>query len=112
MPHGSDEWRQTFAQFSNEAELLVSEIRAIETAQMLRRARRWKVALPAEPFGEDEETEYWGWYGAHRRHYLRDAGLSYLRREVYQEWEMWSKPWLSITAVGISLVSLAISLLK
>jgi hypothetical protein len=112
MKTGSDEYRQTLAEFSNDASLIIAAMKQIQTDRMLDRASRWNVAYPSPPFGTDDDTDMWAWHPVHGRHYLTDEGLSHLRREVYREWEMWSRPWLSWGAIAISIVSLLVAIFK
>ena len=104
----SDEYRAALGAYGNDLGLVIAQIRAIETEQMLRKTTRWRVPVPMRPYNM-EETEYWEWHQLHGRYYLTDIGLSRLQREVYHEWEMWSKPWLSWTAIAISVVSLIVA---
>jgi hypothetical protein len=112
LKHADEEYQYHLGEFFHELDMLRAEIGEIETAQMQRSASEWRVPIPARPFRKEEATDLWEWHDPHERYYLSENGLSRLRREVYQEWEMWSKPWLSWAAIAISLFSLAISVLK
>ncbi|MGR9283961.1 hypothetical protein [Rhizobium johnstonii] len=107
-----DAYQTHLADLFFERDLAFAEISEIETKRARRQADRWRVPLPTRPFKDDEQTEFWEWHAPHHRYYISDKGHSQLRREIYQEWEMWWKPWLSWVAVAISLLSLAISFLK
>lgn len=108
----SDEYQKLLAEYSHFGDDTYAQISRIETAQAMRRARHWRVPVPQQPLGEDQESETWEWHSAHGRYYLTDTAISRLRREAYQEWEMWSKPWLSWGAILISVTSLVISVLR
>lgn len=106
----SDEYQKFLSDIAFEDEGVQAEIAEIETRQMLRRAARWRVPIPLRPYKEDEGNEWWDLHRMHGTYYLTDRGLSHLRREAYQEWEMWTKPWLSIIAVAISMASFGLAL--
>lgn len=108
----SNEWQEVFSRFVHEVDTIGASIAQIETEQMIRRAERWRVPIPMRPYGSEESTEIWIWHAPHARHYLSNVALSKYRREVYQEWEMWSKPWLSWGAIIISVISLIVAVTK
>jgi hypothetical protein len=108
----TDEFRNAVFNYACEAGIIIAEIADIETHAMLRRCTYWRVPVPSRPYGDDNEHPYWEWHSEHGRYYLSDVGLKELRRGIHEEWEMWSKPWLSLTAIAISVFSLAVSLLR
>ncbi|MBP1852724.1 hypothetical protein [Rhizobium halophytocola] len=91
---------------------LEAAVAQIETAQMRRRAERWRIPLPPRPREEAYATDFWEWHDKHGKYYFSEKALSQIRRELYMEWEMWWKPWLSWLAIGISFLSLAIAIFK
>ncbi|AVA21591.1 hypothetical protein [Rhizobium sp. NXC24] len=114
LRRGSDEWQHAYADYDNQRELLDAEIDQIETQNHIRRARAWSVPIPSRPISEDPvyDDKYWIWSRVHGTYYLTDEGKALLRRETYAEIEMRYKPWTTWVAVGISIISLAISIFK
>jgi len=109
---GSDEFEKLGADYMHEVSTVLAGIAEIETARIVRKAHHWRVPVPTTPFGTEDDNDFWQWHKPHGRHYLSEQGMSALRREIYNEWEMWSKPWLSWGAITISVVSLAVALFK
>jgi len=107
-----DEYQMIYSGFRNEMDLLNDEIDSVETRRAISEAVRWRVPVPARPAGYEDSNEFWQYSSITGRSYLTEAGLTHLRREVYKEWEMWSKPWLSWGAIAISVISLGFSLFK
>ncbi|MFI0843522.1 hypothetical protein [Mesorhizobium sp. IMUNJ 23232] len=107
----SQEYRDAVNEGANEHYLMSAEIAEIETAQMLRKAARWRIHVPLRPTNEDD-TEMWEWNVIHGRHYLSEKAMMQIRRDAYQEFEMRSKPWLSWMAILISIISLVVSVLR
>lgn len=88
-----------------------SDIDQIETAVLIERARKWEVPLPTFPEDRDEGNAHWYWSSPHRAYYLTTEGKMLLRREAYAEMEIRFKPWLSVAAIVISVISLINSFL-
>jgi hypothetical protein len=109
---GSQDDNNLYWSFTNDRELTLAELDEIETKTLLRRAKKWNIPIPARPIMPTEENEYWNWCGPHYRHYLSAMGKTYLRREAFAEMEMYSKPWATWLALGVSGLSLLISVLK
>ncbi|TBB05136.1 hypothetical protein ELH55_01490 [Rhizobium ruizarguesonis] len=108
----AEDYQYRLADYFHQMETLTAAIAEIETNRVRRRADYWRVPMPLRPYKVGESDEFWEWHDPHQRYYISDKGHSQLRREIHQEWEMWSKPWLSMVAIGISSLSLAISLIK
>jgi len=105
------EYQHHVAEFFADLDCIRADIAELETKHMKQRATYWRVPIPQRPYKREEESEYWEWHDPHGAFYLSENGMKRLRREVHHDWEMWSKPWLSFMAVGISLLSLLISVL-
>lgn len=112
MKRRSHEYQEAISEFFHDLDEISSEIAEIETKQMLRRAKKWRIPVPPRPFRDKEISDSWEWHDVHAMFYLKDTAISRIRKEVYQEWEMWSKPWLSWMAILISVTSLAVSVFK
>ncbi|TRB52250.1 hypothetical protein EXN71_31420 [Rhizobium rhizogenes] len=114
LRRGSDEWDYAYSNYDNERELIDAEIDQIETQNYIRRARAWSVPIPWRPISEDPvyDDKNWIWSRVHGTYYLTDEGKALLRRETYAEIEMRYKQWTTWVAVGISMLSLIISLLR
>ena len=108
----SDEYEQLYWDHDTNRQLIESEIDQIETKNLIARAKSWGVPIPSRPSSESEENIYWYWCRVHGHFYLTDEGKALLRREAYAEMEMRFKPWVTWLALSISVVSLAVSLLK
>lgn len=114
LRRGSDEWEEAYRDYENQSELTEGEIEEIETRHYLTRAKAWHVPIPPLPVSEYRvyDDKYWDWHRVHGRYYLSADGKAYLRRECYAEMEMFFKPWVTWSALGISIISLAFSILK
>lgn len=108
----SEDYNGLVSEYFFDLDVLMAEIAHIETVKMIRRAGRWRIPVPQRPLRDDQEDEYWEWHSQLGRYYLSEKGASRLRREVYQESEMFWKPWLSWCAIAISIVSLGISVFR
>lgn len=112
LKRNSNDYQIAVSDYFNTVDLVDAEIAKIETAQTLRRAEQWRIPIPQRPYKRDEDTDFWEWHAVHGRYYLTEEAMRRVRRDVYEEREMWLKPWLSWLAVLISVVSLAVSVLK
>ncbi|MBP1856850.1 hypothetical protein [Rhizobium herbae] len=114
LRRGSEEWERAYADFDNYRELYDADIAQLETTNQIRRASAWGVPIPFRPISEEPvyDDKYWDWHRPHASYYLSDVGKAFLRRETYAEMEMRSKPWIPWIAIGISVISLLVSLLK
>lgn len=106
---GTDEYNYADWRCWQDNLLSHSEIDQIETAVLIKRARRWEVPLPTFPDDRDEGNAHWYWSQPHGAFYLTTEGKMLLRREAYAEMEIRFKPWLSVAAIVISVISLIIS---
>ncbi|UXT56948.1 hypothetical protein FY134_04500 [Agrobacterium fabrum] len=109
---GSDEAEHLYWNYRNDIDLAEASLDELETAAALKRARKWGVPVPHRPNSEEDENDTWNWSSVHFRHYLSTEGKARLRRQCYAEVEMFYKPWATWLAVGISVLSLAISIFK
>ena len=57
-------------------------------------------------------SRFWDWDYSFGKYFLKPQAKSYIRKEVYQEWEMWWKPWLSWIAIMISVISLFVAFFR
>ncbi|MBA1139374.1 hypothetical protein [Mesorhizobium neociceri] len=112
LKRNSQEYQIAVGDYFATIDIVDAEIAEIETAQTLRRAGQWRILTPQRPYKEDEDNDFWEWHGVHGRYYLTEEAMRRVRREVYEEREMRMKPWLTWLAVLISVISLAISVLK
>lgn len=112
MPCLCEDCRQVAAKYYHERATASATISQIETHRAIIRAGRWQVPLPSKPTSTDEDNEFWHWDSMHREFYLTDAGIAHLRREVFLERDLRTKPWLSWAAIAISLVSLIVVIFK
>ncbi|TGQ12132.1 MULTISPECIES: hypothetical protein [unclassified Mesorhizobium] len=112
LKQNSDEYRIAVADYFASVDVVEARMAEIETAQTLRRAEKWRIPTPQRPYKEDEHTDFWQWHAVHGRYYVTDEAMRRVRREVYEEREMFLKPWLTWFAVLISVISLAVSALK
>lgn len=108
----SREWRSIHSQFENELSLIRANIGEIETRKTLRMAGKWDVPVPPPPYYSSDGHPYWSWHGVHARYYINEDGKAFVRREVYAERDMRSRPYLAWAAIAISVVSLAVAALK
>lgn len=109
MRKSGDDWRRALAERDLEQEFHFDIIDEIETRRRRLTAARLGIPIPEwpKPFEGDEN---WNWNPRLNRHVLTDKGHAHLRREIAFETEILYKPWLSLTAVAISLVSLIVSM--
>lgn len=112
MPCLCEECRQLGMQHSHERATAAAAISQIETRRAIVRAGRWQVPLPSQPADVEQDNEFWHWSSKHGKFYLTDAGIAHLRREVFLERDLRTKPWLSWAAIAISLVSLIVVIFK
>jgi hypothetical protein len=109
----SDEFRRTLSGFGNDAALVAAEIDAIETRQVLDDAERFRIPVPHRPWNEDEQdADFWEWSTIHRTYYLTSEAKWRIRRHIYEERDMATKPLLSVIALALSFLSVIIALWK
>lgn len=106
LKRNSNEYHELISELDNERRLLDAEIAEIETERMLRKAHFWRVPVPRYPMDDSEQDDNWRWHSVYGRYFLSVKALRDLRREIYQEREMWTRPYLSWTALVISVISL------
>ena len=104
-------WESYTSYWFAEYSVIQADIAKVETDRAIKRAGQWEVPFPQKPYGTDEDTEHWKWHPVHATHYLSDEGKMRLRREVYLEMDIRSRPLLTWAALIISVVSLAVSAL-
>lgn len=109
---GSEEDSRIYFDFRFDIDQIDAQIDQIESKKMLRRARKWGLPIPPKPNEYQQENEFWVWSDPHFEHYLSPEGKKILRRECFTEMEMFYKPWATWLAVGVSFLSLLISLLR
>lgn len=107
-----DEHHTLVAEFFHEMDTINAAIAELETAQIKRRAAKWRIPIPKRPYKDDDADDFWEWHYVHGVAYISLKGMSQLRKEIYQEWEMWWKPWLTWVALGLSILSLVFAALK
>lgn len=108
---GSADYNRLVDEYYHDHQLASADLDELESDHLLRRARRWGVPIRTRPeHGEDNEE--WDWSAMHRRHYLSAQGKSRIRRECFNEMEMFYKPWTTWLAVVISIISLVISIFR
>ncbi|NTH50923.1 hypothetical protein G6L09_08045 [Agrobacterium rhizogenes] len=115
LKRGSEKWEKAYADYANDKDQIYAEIDQLETKNLLKRAKVWNVAIPPRPIPlpePDRDDNYWDWCDVHGCYYLSDEGKELLRHKAYSEMEMFYKPWLSWMAVGISVLSLIISVFR
>ncbi|MAY61553.1 MAG: hypothetical protein CML29_05020 [Rhizobiales bacterium] len=112
LKRNSEEYQKLLFDLHGERQLIDAQIAQIETEQVIRKANFWRVPIPRYPSNEDQRDENWDWHSVYGRHFLSVKAVRDIRREVYEEREMWTRPFLSWGAIVISLVSLAIAFLK
>lgn len=110
----SEEFQKLLSEYGFEADIVMSEIEKLETEQMIERAERWKIPVPNRPYGsyEGKDDDFWKRNDLHGVYYLTNEAKQMIRRQVFEEREMLTKPILSWLALFISIISLIISLLK
>lgn len=107
-----EEYQYHVADVFSDMDIVQADIAELETKHLQQRASYWRVPIPQRPYKRQDDNDFWEWHDPHGRYYLSEMGMRYLRKEVHNEWEMWSKPWLSFFALGVSLLSLVISILR
>jgi hypothetical protein len=114
LRRGAEGWDEVYGDFDANSESIHADIDEIETRNHIRRAKAWAVPIPHRPISQEPVygDKYWVWCRVHGRYYLNDEGKALLRREANVEMEMFYKPWLSWAALGMSVISLTISVLK
>lgn len=110
----SDEFQSLFADFGANADFIISEIEQLETQQMLEKAEYWSIAIPQRPYGSSDgmDTHFWKKNYTHHTYYLTDEGKQIIRRQVFEEREMMTKPILSWAAIVIAIISLIVAVFK
>lgn len=106
-----EKYQQEIAAFWSELDISEQEISKLQTIRLLRRSRRWGVPVPDRPQGTDE-NEYWEHCHSVGGHALNVNGQKLLRREIAEEYELYSKPILAWAAIAISVISLVLSVLS
>ncbi len=108
----SEDYRQQIEVYYYELDTLLAGIAQLETRRMIHRAGRWRVPIPQKPRKKEQNDDFWEWHRLHGQYYLSEDGASKLRKEIFQESEMFWKPWLSWGAIAISIVSLAVVIFR
>ncbi len=98
----------TMMEMRDEIEPYRDEIDLIRTNKALRTAVRFGIVTPLR----DEAETFWRWSRAYNKSLLTVEGHQLLRREFALESELSYRPILSWGAFGISLISLAVAMLK
>lgn len=109
---GSEDYEKTYWDYRNDIDLLEAERDQLESKRLMALARKWGVPIPARPTNFQEENEHWIWSAPHFCHYLSPHGKTHIRRECFAEKEMFYKPWATWLAIGVSFLSLLITLSK
>jgi seryl-tRNA synthetase len=87
---------------------LEDELETIQTRRRVWLAAKYGVPVPDRPYG-DHESDYWE-RSRLGSLILSEKGHLLLRREIAIEREIAWKPWLSGVALGVSLLSLLVSI--
>lgn len=111
---GSDEFQSLAASYGPDADEIISEIEQLETQRMLEKAERWSIAIPQRPYGYHNvaDTNFWTKNHTHNAYYLTDEAKQIIRRQVFEEREMLTKPILSWAAIIIAVISLLVAVFK
>lgn len=108
----SQRYQQLYSEYRSYTEIPEGYRDAILTKVAVERALRWQAPLPPRDSGNFQDNEYWYWDRVVKRYLLTAAGHRFIRHEIAEEREIAYRPILAWAAIGISFLSLIVSLLK
>lgn len=108
----SDDYQKAMSDLAFESEAAHLEKDVIYTKRLLRLAYRWRIPVPSQPYKPENGDETWEWNNTYGRYRLSMDAQKNLRRQIYEERQMFITPWTSIVALTISIISLAVSALR
>lgn len=108
----SDEYERAYADYRADVDVIVADIGVIETLHSLKTAYYWGAPVPRHPQLPETENEYWSWNSAVGGFHLTSKGLREIRHAVSAERDIYFRPLLAWVAIGISVLSLVVSIFK